>query len=148
MGRDPRAPSRDGTQMMCAGLKSRTLLVEATGWGAGESSNRAAALVTGRQQQERHAAPGPMKARRITPRRRETHSDQAEQSQTVKRTDFVVCETELLRQNWGKRQENWPKNWILKLCLQMYRTDFWTLWEKARVGCFERIALKHVYYQG
>ena len=29
---------------------------------------------------------------------------------------------------------------------QMYRTDFWTLWEKARVGWFERIALKHVYY--
>ena len=29
---------------------------------------------------------------------------------------------------------------------QMYRTDFWTLWEKARVGCFERTALKHVYY--
>ena len=28
----------------------------------------------------------------------------------------------------------------------MYRTDFWTLWEKARVGWFERIALKHVYY--
>ena len=25
------------------------------------------------------------------------------------------------------------------------RTDFWTLWEKARVG-FERIVLKHVYY--
>ena len=25
---------------------------------------------------------------------------------------------------------------------QMYRTDFWTLWEKARVGCSERIALK------
>ena len=23
---------------------------------------------------------------------------------------------------------------------QMYRTDFWTLWEKARVGCFKRIA--------
>ena len=30
----------------------------------------------------------------------------------------------------------------------MYRTDFWTLWEKARVGCFKRIALKHVYYLG
>ena len=30
----------------------------------------------------------------------------------------------------------------------MYRTDCWTLWEKARVGCFERTALKHVYYQG
>ena len=29
---------------------------------------------------------------------------------------------------------------------QMYRTVFWTLWEKARVGWFERIALKHVYY--
>ena len=24
----------------------------------------------------------------------------------------------------------------------MYRTDFWTLWEKARVGCLERTALK------
>ena len=23
---------------------------------------------------------------------------------------------------------------------QMCRTDFWTLWEKARVGCFERTA--------
>ena len=31
---------------------------------------------------------------------------------------------------------------------QMYITDFWTLWEKARVGCSERIALKQVYYQG
>ena len=29
---------------------------------------------------------------------------------------------------------------------QRYRTVFWTLWEKARVGIFERIALKHVYY--
>ena len=26
--------------------------------------------------------------------------------------------------------------------------DFGTLWEKARVGCSERIALKQVYYQG
>ena len=31
---------------------------------------------------------------------------------------------------------------------QMYRTDFGTLWEKARVGCSERIALKQVYYKG
>ena len=31
---------------------------------------------------------------------------------------------------------------------QMYRTDFWTLWEKANLGYFERKALKHVYYQG
>ena len=30
---------------------------------------------------------------------------------------------------------------------QMYRTDFWTLWEKVRVGWSERVALKHVHYQ-
>ena len=30
----------------------------------------------------------------------------------------------------------------------MYRRDFWTLWEMARVGCFERTASKHVYYLG
>ena len=30
----------------------------------------------------------------------------------------------------------------------MYRTDFWTLWKKARVGCFKRTAWKHVYYLG
>ena len=24
-----------------------------------------------------------------------------------------------------------------------YRTDFWTLWEKARMGCFKRTASKH-----
>ena len=30
----------------------------------------------------------------------------------------------------------------------MCRTDFWTLWEKARVACFKRTAWKHVYYQG
>ena len=29
----------------------------------------------------------------------------------------------------------------------MYRTDVGTLWEKVRVGCSERIALKQVYYQ-
>ena len=30
---------------------------------------------------------------------------------------------------------------------QMYRTEFWTLWEKVRVGWSERTASKHVYYQ-
>ena len=30
----------------------------------------------------------------------------------------------------------------------MYRTGFWTLWEKARVGCFKRTTSKHVYYLG
>ena len=29
----------------------------------------------------------------------------------------------------------------------MYRTEFWTLWEKARVGYSERIALKQAYSQ-
>ena len=28
------------------------------------------------------------------------------------------------------------------------QNDFGTLWEKARVGCSERTALKQVYYQG
>ena len=27
---------------------------------------------------------------------------------------------------------------------QMYKTDFWTLWEKARVGCFKRTASKRI----
>ena len=31
---------------------------------------------------------------------------------------------------------------------QMYRSDLCTLWEKARVGCSERTALKQVYHQG
>ena len=31
---------------------------------------------------------------------------------------------------------------------QMYRTDFWTLWDKVRVGCFKRTASKNVYYLG
>ena len=28
---------------------------------------------------------------------------------------------------------------------QMYRTVYWTLWEKERVACSERVALKHYY---
>ena len=28
------------------------------------------------------------------------------------------------------------------------QTDFWTLWEKAWVGCFKRTVSKHVYYLG
>ena len=38
--------------------------------------------------------------------------------------------------------------WKTEKEILMYRTDFWTLREKARVGYFERTALKHVYYQG
>ena len=36
--------------------------------------------------------------------------------------------------------------WKTEKETQMFRTDFWTLWKKAGVGCFERTALKHVYY--
>ena len=31
---------------------------------------------------------------------------------------------------------------------QMYRTDFWTLWEKVRVGCFERTDRNMYIIQG
>ena len=31
---------------------------------------------------------------------------------------------------------------------EKYGTDFWTLWERARLGFFKRTASKHVYYQG
>ena len=31
--------------------------------------------------------------------------------------------------------------------IQMYRTVFWTLWERARVGLFRGMALKHVKYR-
>ena len=50
----------------------------------------------------------------------------------------------------AKNEKNGNNNPICKTEkeTQMYRTDFWTLWEKARVGCFERTALKHVYYLG
>ena len=30
----------------------------------------------------------------------------------------------------------------------MYRTEFWNLWEKVRVRCFEGTASKYVYYLG
>ena len=28
----------------------------------------------------------------------------------------------------------------------MERTDFWTMWEKARVRRYEKLTFKHVYY--
>ena len=30
----------------------------------------------------------------------------------------------------------------------IWNLESWTLWEKARVGCFKRTASKHVYYLG
>ena len=32
--------------------------------------------------------------------------------------------------------------------MQNRKRDYWTLWEKTRVGCFKRTASKHVYYLG
>ena len=66
----------------------------------------------------------------------------------------------------GRSRRTWSDFWwssgnlsLIKECLgdnskktrdkkYRFRTDFWTLWEKARVGCFKRTALKHVYYLG
>ena len=31
---------------------------------------------------------------------------------------------------------------------QMYGTEFWTLWEKAKVGCFDAVLYNNVYYLG
>ena len=44
--------------------------------------------------------------------------------------------------------EIWNNNPISKTAkeTQIKRIDFWTLWEKAMVGWFGRITLKHVYY--
>ena len=44
--------------------------------------------------------------------------------------------------------KDWEINMQNRKETQMCRTDFGTLWEKARVGCSERTALKRVYYQG
>ena len=38
--------------------------------------------------------------------------------------------------------------WKTEKETHLYRTDFGTLWEKVRVGCSERTALKQVCYQG
>ena len=45
-------------------------------------------------------------------------------------------------------QKDGNNNFVCKTAkeTQMLRTDFWTMWEKARVGYYERITLKHVYY--
>ena len=44
--------------------------------------------------------------------------------------------------------ERWNDDPICEIVkeTQIHRTDCWTLWERAKVGWFERIALKHVYY--
>ena len=56
---------------------------------------------------------------------------------------------------WGSREPKFPLEHFndTSICrtekeTQNYRTVFWTLWEKARVGCFRRTASKHVYYLG
>ena len=51
--------------------------------------------------------------------------------------------------HWGN--QNWKRHVYPNVCetakeTQMYRTVFWTLWERARVAWLGRMALKHVYY--
>ena len=55
-----------------------------------------------------------------------------------------------VRHDWAT-ELNWTElnnNPIFKTAkeTQMYRTVFWTLWERVRVRWFGRMALKHVYY--
>ena len=56
------------------------------------------------------------------------------------------------QENWGIEMFYcpWSPTEITHLARDETRIQinavFWTLWEKARVGWFERIALKHVYY--
>ena len=60
------------------------------------------------------------------------------------KTGLPFCIYHLKRLLMKAKEE--AENAVLKL--NIHKTDFWTLWEKARVGCFERTALKHVYYLG
>ena len=59
-----------------------------------------------------------------------------------------VISLKLMKINGGKKDGNDNRICKTEQETQMYRTDFWTLREKARVGCSERITLKQVYYQG
>ena len=45
-------------------------------------------------------------------------------------------------------QNCWSKNHDKTFCFPLHLPTQKTLWEKARVGCLERTASKHVYYQG
>ena len=45
-------------------------------------------------------------------------------------------------------QNCWSKNHDKTFCFPLHLPTQKTLWEKARVGCLERTASEHVYYQG
>ena len=53
------------------------------------------------------------------------------------------CKSTMLKLKKKKEQ----KGQVVGHSPNKYRRDIWTLWEKARVGCSERTALKQVYYQ-
>ena len=83
---------------------------------------------------------------------------------------MILCKTKLCTWNEINRrislsQDFWPESQATKgcesnellaahrlrgFCVNKYESwsDFWTLWGKVRVGCFERTASKHVYYLG
>ena len=45
----------------------------------------------------------------------------------------------------GSKRDTNEKDYILYKKKKNH-SDFWTMWDKARVEYFERITLKHVYY--
>ena len=55
---------------------------------------------------------------------------------------------ELIHSPSLKKLSNWQKVAESSFLKEEGSSEFWTLWEKARVGCFERTASKHVYYLG
>ena len=95
-----------------------------------------------------------------------SHYNKKKFSQLKKRQiNYYIFTTEQRKDKtiltWGKDLNRyfWKKTykWLIGndnlICktekeTQMYRTEFWTLWEKARVGCCKRTASKHVYYLG
>ena len=64
---------------------------------------------------------------------------------------LACCNSQGRKESDTTERLNWTELNNYPICktakeTQMYRTVFWTLWEKARVGWSERKALKHVYY--
>ena len=55
---------------------------------------------------------------------------------------------ELIHSPSLKKLSNWQKVEESSFLKEEGSSKFWTLWEKAGVRCFERTALKHVYYLG
>ena len=66
----------------------------------------------------------------------------------VQNLHLILCPENRLTWRWKILITNVIRCWHIKSGSLFRRKDFWTLWGKARVGCFERTASKHVYYLG